>query len=470
MFRSKSKERKIFTSRKRVRRHFSGLAAITTVALFLLVLELLTRIFIDLSGNRSKYAQATSGSDLSQAYRLKVTTNKSKTDSKFSDRLTVKPALSVGYELLGNQKSKYWQINEQGWRDFDAISVAKPKDEIRIFVLGGSTAFGYGNLGNDATISEQLEKRLAKRLAQQKASPQLYQPDLLPLDEVERKKYLAKPPKIKPGNYRVINAAVPGYASGNELAQLALKILKYKPDLIVVLNGYEDLMLPSSELATQVLKLEQLEAEQEGLVGYISQVIKPLENKSYLAKIAQNNWLNPQAKEEKTDFVLNEETTKLVEHLPSDDAELKARVARYTDNQKQILNLSAAARVPLVVAMQPEITGRNPSQLTDSEGQIATELGRTYIKKMRAEYPALIKASQKLAQSFPSNMKAIDLYKLTDQYPSPSFIDAIHLNKAANEKAAEQLYYAISSFSKMQVVPQQAQILKPLSLPNKYQR
>jgi len=470
MFRSKNRERKIFTSRKRVRRHFSGLAAITSVALFLIVLELLTRVFIDLSGSRSKYAQATNGSDLIQAYRLKVTTDESKTSSKFSDLLTAKPALSVGYELLANQKSKYWQINEQGWRDRDAISIAKPKNEIRIFILGSSTAFGYGNTGNEATISEHLENRLAKRLVQQQASPNLYKSDLLPLDATERKKYLTKPAKIKSGKYRVINAAVPGYASGNELAQLALKILKYKPDLIIVLNGYEDLMLPSSETATQVIKLEQAEELQDGLASYISQVIKPLENKSYLAKLAQNKWLNPQEEEQKTDFILNEETAKLVQHLPADEAELQARVARYIEHQKQLLNLSAAVRVPLVVAIQPEITGRNPSQLTDNEGQIATELGRTYIKKVRAQYPVLIQASQKLAKAFPSNMKAVDLYKLTDQYPSPSFIDAIHLNKAANEKAAEQLYYAISSFSKMQVVPQQAQAPKPLSRQNKYQR
>lgn len=469
MFRTKKKERKIFTSRKRVRRNFSGLAAITTVALFLLVLELLTRIFIDLSGNRSKYAQATSGSDLIQAYRLKVTTNESIKGFKSSDILTAKPALSVGYELLSNQKSKYWQINEQGWRDRDIVSVTKPKDEIRIFLLGSSSAFGYGNPGNDATISEHLEKRLAERLKQQQASPDLYQPELLPSDEVERKKYLAKPAKIKSGNYRVINAAVPGYASGNELAQLALKIFKYQPDLIVIMNGYEDLMLPSSESATQVIRLEQAEEYQDGLIGYLSQVIKPLENKSYLAKIAQNKWLNPQAEEHKTDFLLNEETTKLVQHLPKDEAELQARVTRYIEHQKQILSLSAAARVPLVVAMQPEITGRNPSQLTDSEGQIAKELGRTYIKKVRAEYPVLIQASQKLAKSFPNNMKAVDLYKLTDEYPSPSFIDAIHLNEAANEKAAEQLYYAISNFSKMHVVPKQAPVPKPVYRQNNYQ-
>jgi hypothetical protein len=52
---------------------------------------------------------------------------------------------------------------------------------------------------------------------------------------------------------------------------------------------------------------------------------------------------------------------------------------------------------------------------------------------------------------------------LTDKYPSPSFLDPIHLNELANEKAAEQLYYGIASMPKMQEKPQPAKPLQPLS-------
>ena len=459
MFKSRSRERRIFTNRRRTRRRSSGLWTVVSIALILLVSELLTRIFIDLSGNRSKFAQAKTNSEITQAYRLKFVTENSlsKQDNTNPHLLTAKPSISVGYQLVGNQKHKYWQINEQGFRDRDPVPVAKPQDEIRIFLLGGSTAFGYGNPGNAATISEYLETRLQERLKQQKNSPQLYKPDLLSFEREKKQKQLAKPSKIKPGNYRVINAAVPGYASGNELAHLALKILKYKPDLIVVLNGYEDFMLPSSEEATQIPQLKQyLDNQPTGFSDYLAQVIKPLEKTSYLAKIAQNRWLNSAESSQKADFLLNEQTSKLVQHLPHDEAELQKRVDRYIGHQKQILSLSTAAGIPLVLAIQPEITGRNPSQLTDTEGEIATQLGRTYIEQVKNSYPTLSKASWQLAQAFPHNIKAVDLYKLTDQYPSPSFIDAIHLNEAANKKVAEQLYYAISSVSKMQVVPAQA--------------
>ena len=452
MFRSKTRQRRIFTNRRRKR--FSWLGAIASVGLFLLTLELLTRIFVDISGDRSKFARAEVKSDLLNAYQLDFASPSAR---RQTDTLLARKNLSVGYDLIANQQNKLWQINEQGFRDREAVPLAKPPGEVRIFLLGNSTAFGYGSPNNSSTIAAQLESRLQQRLRQQQTSPQEYQPDLLPFDKTERQKYLAKPAKIKPGNYRIINAAVPGYASGNELAQLALQILKYKPDLIVVLDGYQDLLLPSDLQATEPPKVEVSQDDSLTSLGaYLDRALEPVQNNSYLVQIAAEKWGKSEQKDFPADFVLNESTSNLVQHLPQTEPELQARVDRYLQHQRQMLDLSAAARIPLLVAIQPEITGRNPSQLTATEGKIATELGRTYIKQVRQSYPVLIEASKKLARAYPKNMKVLDLYRLTDKYPSPSFIDAIHLNEVANKKAAEQLYYGIASLTKMQLKPQQA--------------
>ena len=455
MFRSKAKEKRIFTKRRRNRRRFTWLSMIASITLFLLALELLTRIFVDLSGDRNKFAKKAE-LDIAQVYKLNFVPKNTARTNLPQDSLLAQSSLSVGYSLLGNQKSKYWEIDEQGFRDRDPVPLIKPKDEVRIFLLGGSTAFGYGNLSNAATISARLETRLQQRLDQQQASPQLYKPDLLPYNKAAKQKEIAKPSKIKPGKYRVINAAVPGYASGNELAQVALQILKYKPDLIVLMDGYEDLMLSGDRKATQAPLVKKSPENSPNSVGtQLNQLIKLLVNKSYLAQVAEK-LTKSQTNNSQTNFILEEQTSNLVTHLPASASELQTRVNRYLEHHQQILNLSAASQVPLVVAIQPEITGRNPSQLTDTEGEIAKELGRTYINRVRETYPAIIEAAQKLAKGYPSNIKVIDLYKLTDKYPSPSFIDAIHLNETANEKVAEQMYYAISGFSKMQVVPKQA--------------
>ena len=456
MFRSRVKRRRIFTNRRRSRRRFSWLGAIFSLALLLLALELLTRIFVDLSGNREEFARVEGeAQDITQAYQLNFISPESEQVNLKRDSLLAFPSLSVGYELVGERQNKYWQLNEQGFRDRDPVPLAKPKDEIRVFLLGNSTAFGYGNIDNAATISAQLESRLQQRLQQQQASPQLYKPDVLPADKAKREKSLAKPSKIRSGNYRVINAAVPGYASGNELAQLALKILKYKPDLIVVMDGYVDLMLPSEEKVTPVPIEQEAETEPNTVGAYIDRLLEPIQKNSYLAKTVHNYWQDSAQTDEPADFLFEEQTSNLVLHLPTDESELQQRVDRYLENQKQILNLSAAAQAPLVIALQPEITGRDPSLLTPTEGEIATELGRTYIRRMRENYPVAIAASEQLAKAYPQNLKVIDLYRMSDKYPSPSFIDPIHLNEEANKKVAEQLYYAISSLPKMQVAPQQ---------------
>ena len=463
MFRSKVKQRRIFTNRRRSRRRFSWLGAIFSLALLLLALELLTRIIVDLSGNRDEFTQVENRSqDITQAYQLNFVSPESQQVNLKQDSLLAIPSLSVGYELVGDRQSEYWQLNQQGFRDRDPVLLAKPKDEIRVFLLGNSTAFGYGNIDNAATISAQLEQRLQQRLQQQQASPQLYKPDVLPADKAKREKSLAKPPKIRSGNYRVINAAVPGYASGNELAQLALKILKYKPDLIVVMDGYVDLMLPSEEKVTPVPTVERESETEPNTVGaYIDRLLEPIQNNSYLAKTVRNYWQASAESDEPADFLFEEQTSDLVRYLPTDESELQKRVDRYLEHQKQILNLSAAAQAPLVIALQPEITGRDASLLTPTEGEIATELGRTYIRRMRENYPVAIAASEQLAKAYPKNLKVIDMYRMSDKYPSPSFIDPIHLNEEANKKVAEQLYYAISSLPKMQVAPQQPSTSAP---------
>ena len=455
MFRYKVKQRRIFSNRRR--RRFSWLGTLASIGLFLLTLELITRIFVDLSGDRSQFARAEVKSNPIGAYQLDFVPSKGIYPNKDRGSLLAKSQLSVGYSLVGNQQSKLWQINEQGFRDREAVPLQKPKGEIRIFLLGNSTAFGYGSPNNSSTIAAQLESRLQQRLKQQQTSPREYQPSVLPYDKTERQKSLAEPARIKPGNYRIINAAVPGYASGNELAQVALQILKYKPDLIVVLDGYQDLLLPSDRQATEAPEIEVAQDERlESLGAYLDRAIEPIHNNSYLVQIAVKQWNKSHRQDSQVDFVLDESTSNLVKHLPQTEPELQARVDRYVEHQKQILDLSAAAQVPLLVAIQPEITGRNPSQLTATEGKIATELGRTYIEQVRQSYPVLIKASKRLAKAYPNNMKVLDLYMLTNKYPSPSFIDAIHLNKVANTKVAEQLYYGIASLPKMQLKPQQA--------------
>lgn len=457
MFKYRPRERLIFSNRKPKRyRPFSSLWLIVSISLFLLVIELLTRIFIDISGSRGEFKQNKAESAMVSAYQLDFVSENQQPYKNLNQResLLAQRSLSVGYQLVGGQKNDYWQINEQGFRDRDPLPLAKPTGEVRIFLLGNSTAFGYGNSSNEVTISELLEARLSQRLAKQTSSPNLYRPNLLPYAEANVKKALAKYPKLKAGKYRVINASVPGYASGNELAQLALSVLPYKPDLIIILDGYPDLMLNSKGKATEIPQLEQfLNSNPTGFRGYVSQLIQPLRNYSHAVRIVQDNLLVPKSDQDRHNFLLTEQLDNLAAYLPENEAELELRVERYFQHHQQLVSLSAGARIPLILASQPEFTGRDASKLSEQEGAIATQLGRDYIQTVKNTYPQFIAANQKLSKIFPLNVKAISLYNLTDKYPTPSFIDAVHLTDEANKIVAEQLYYAISSLPKMQVIP-----------------
>ncbi|NES81448.1 MAG: SGNH/GDSL hydrolase family protein [Moorea sp. SIO2B7] len=436
------------------RQRFSPLWLILAIPVFLIVLELMARMFLSFKAKSADLAVYERELAIVTAYRLKFVTKNQKPFDGLSDRgsLVAQRRLSVGYQILGNQKSDYWQINEQGFREDEPVPLKKPKDEIRIFILGGSTAFGQWNLSNQATIASKLEARLQERVAQQKRSPATYRPDVFPFFKPLRSKAFALPPKIREGKYRVINAAVPGYTSGNQLAQLALQILPYKPDLIIVLDGYTDLMLPSSETETDIPKLEEFMTDAPGHFGtYLSQSFNQWLKDTSLVKATQYWVLRPQLSAPQKSMVIKDEDKPLAAYLPEDDAELKLRLDRYRENHKQMLRLSTGAGIPLIIAVQPEITGRR--NLSHDEKEILAQLGEDYTAKIKTHYPKFVQGSKQLEKAFPKNVKALNFYNLNDKFPHNTFSDAIHLTEEANTEIAEQLYYAITGLEKIQIIP-----------------
>jgi lysophospholipase L1-like esterase len=116
-------------------------------------------------------------------------------------KLVLHPFLS--YANLPNQKTPHFSINNLGFRGRDIGKGEKTKR--RIIVVGGSTAFGTGLQYDDETFPRRLE-------------------DLL--------------------NAEVINAAVVGHASGQELVSLVMELVDLQPDLVIALNGWNDYERP----------------------------------------------------------------------------------------------------------------------------------------------------------------------------------------------------------------------------------
>lgn len=109
--------------------------------------------------------------------------------------------------------------NAQGFRRSTPVSLRKEPGTYRIFLMGGSTAYGTGGLwphlqrdypvlDNAQTIDAYLERELAAAL---------------------------------PGRrIEVINAGIPSIWTHHELIYLNQTILRYDPDMVVFLDGFND--------------------------------------------------------------------------------------------------------------------------------------------------------------------------------------------------------------------------------------
>ncbi len=112
----------------------------------------------------------------------------------------------VGYRTMPSQKTPYFSINSLGFRgkDFEQ-GEGQDQDQQgrgRIVVVGGSTAFGTGLRSNEETFAAHLERLLPDK--------------------------------------QVINAAVIGYQSGQELVWVLTHLVDLRPEMVIVLDGFND--------------------------------------------------------------------------------------------------------------------------------------------------------------------------------------------------------------------------------------
>ena len=104
------------------------------------------------------------------------------------------------YRNRPKQVGPWFTINSRGYR---GPEVAVPRARRRVVLIGGSAAFSTGVSSDADTLAAHLEPRL--------------------------------------GGAEVVNAAVIGYVSTQELALLRAELLDLEPDLVVAYDGWNDL-------------------------------------------------------------------------------------------------------------------------------------------------------------------------------------------------------------------------------------
>lgn len=135
------------------------------------------------------------------------------------------PGACVEFNILkGNQ---YEYANNAGFREPREISREKPDDEYRIFLTGGSTAFGLGAIGEAAPMTNHYSIEYRETISH------VMEMILNATAPIEGKKI------------KVYNTAVWGHSYQHLLIRYPVKLRQYKPDLIISLDGANELPLVS---------------------------------------------------------------------------------------------------------------------------------------------------------------------------------------------------------------------------------
>lgn len=120
---------------------------------------------------------------------------------------TLRPNTAINGPSSYSEQSKKFSINSLGFRGQNC-TIRKPDNTYRIFCLGESSTFCVTSSDDEHTWPYLLEKLLTKE------DPQ---------DTIE-----------------VINAGVPGWTTYESMINLAIRILDYDPDMIIVYHGAND--------------------------------------------------------------------------------------------------------------------------------------------------------------------------------------------------------------------------------------
>jgi hypothetical protein len=346
-------------------------------------------------------------------------------------------AIPLGWRLAPGE---YFQlrVNEQGFRRTSQTAVTPPAGTTRVFLLGGSTAFGTNGLypqiaatplGEDTTIDRHLETLLNQR---------------------------------HPGrHFEVINAGVPEYRLFQEFALFREKLLGYGPELVIFLDGHNDFSTLSgahgslSPIAPYWSNRHYVRAER---VLNASDALAPayfldlyLGRRSYayhaLATLLQRvaDWRGVDSGGVRATawgtrpFVVGEEAALRAKHAEQLD-QIRKRLHLYVDQVRDLRAVAESRRVPVLYVLQPEIVAERGSDLSAQELEIQRiafaqhrDLGTVAWRELGPELAA------ELASLTSERFGFLDLQRIAARDPDTLYTDYCHLTSKGNAVVAAAL-------------------------------
>jgi len=282
--------------------------------------------------------------------------------------------------------------NSLGLRYKELASI-KPDKTVRIFLLGGSSAFGVGAQSDEETLSQQIERILNQ-----------YYPHF----QIE-----------------VVNAAGMGFTSVQELIIYQILVCDYQPDMVLAFDGFNDAVFP---IITGVPGFPERFAETKYIyneAGTVKLGIKMIFKYSAWGSLIRNI---------KSKIASNK--FEIADSINNDDFQ-KEIARQYERNLRNLCNLTNAKHIPLMLFEQP--------YLGNAEKKLSPEENR-FFQKWTSELPERNKFVSENLELFDQALYninrdlAVPVYNLKDVFKQTDqsiFLDACHVNGLGQRIEAE---------------------------------
>jgi len=299
------------------------------------------------------------------------------------------PAPYTIFKYTPNYKSKCINTNSLGYRGYE-FKIEKKTDERRIIILGVSTAVGYLASSDSFTISGQLTQLLKEN---------------------------------NYNNYSIFNMSVGGYISQQELLTLIITALKFQPDIILVIDGINDLVLLKPNIP------EMFEIQEKLYLSLLRGDLFKI-NLSLINSILKNNL--------KSYFILNYLFTKnmlMVEKPTTNNVELN--IANYSYNIESIYKICKMNNIKPYFFYQPILTEKTKKNITEIE-HIAL---KKYKKIDEEMYGKMFEITRQKLSKY--DCKFNDLRDIFYGEHSQIYYDHCHFNDTGNLIVAKRIFEII---------------------------
>lgn len=292
-----------------------------------------------------------------------------------------KPSITV---LKPDQHLETININSFGFRG-DEIIKEKPEGTYRIFLVGGSTLFGWGSTSDQNTISGFLQKMF---------------------NEVKVDK------KIE-----IINAGVPGANSIREIHYIKNFLLEFNPDMIIIYDGVND-------ASNAIINKNDLGKAPENKMKEVQKNFNEL-IKTYLQMY-------------RTPFVLNYLIFVGTSSTSYDINSISEMKENWTNRWTDICKWSDSKNIKVIVTLQPALGTGNKILYADEIITLESNESQMLVKAINELESPLNKLSNVCFETS-------DLRGAFDEVESPIFWDDQHINDLGNKIIAKKLFELINT-------------------------